>query len=60
MAKKDVLVITSKVKNYVKSKKCHTSKDAIGALSDIVVKILDDAVKRCTANRRSTIKPQDL
>ena len=63
MAKKggrEVLVVTSKVKNYIKSKKCHTSADSISALSESVEKILDAAVKRCTANRRSTVKPQDL
>ncbi|MBU0580445.1 MAG: hypothetical protein KKA19_04640 [Candidatus Margulisbacteria bacterium] len=57
---REVLVVTSKVKNYIKGKKCHTSADAIGALSDLVEKTLDAAVKRCTANRRSTVKPQDL
>ena len=60
MGKKEVLVVASKVKSYIKGKKCHTSADAIAALSEMVEKILDAAVKRCTANRRSTVKPQDL
>ncbi len=60
MAKKEILVVSSKVKNYIKGKKCHTSADAISALSDMVAKILDAAVVRCKANRRSTVKPQDL
>ncbi len=51
MAKKEILVVASKVKNFVKGKKCHTSKDAVGALSDMVEKILENAVKRCNANR---------
>ena len=59
-AKKDVLVVASKVKAYVKSKGKMTSSDAIGALSDKVYAILNDAIKRTTANRRSTVKPQDL
>jgi len=60
MAKKEVLIVASKVKAYVKSKKMMTSADAIAALSDKVYAILDDAVKRTKANRRSTVKPQDL
>ena len=36
MADKEVLVIASKVKAYIKSKELHTSSDAIAALSDKV------------------------
>jgi hypothetical protein len=57
---KDVLVVASKVKAYVKSKKMMTSADAIGALSNKLYGILDDACARTKANRRSTLKPQDL
>jgi histone H3/H4 len=60
MADKEVLVVASKVKAYIKSKKMMTSSDAIAALSNKVYAILDDAVKRTKANRRSTVKPQDL
>lgn len=59
-AKNEVLVIASKVKGYIKSKKCQTSGETIGALSNAVRKILDAAVERTKANRRSTVKPQDL
>jgi len=55
-----VLVVASKVKAYVKSKKMMTSADAIGALSNKLYGILDDACARTKANRRSTLKPQDL
>ena len=58
--KKEVLVVASKVKAYVKSKKMMTSSDAIAALSDKVYSLLDDAIVRTKANRRSTVKPQDL
>ncbi len=58
--KKEVLVVASKVKAYIKSKGKMTSSDAIGALSDAVYAILDNAIKRTGANRRSTVKPQDL
>jgi phosphohistidine swiveling domain-containing protein len=60
MADKEILVVVSKVKAYIKSKNMMTSSDAIAALSDKVYAILDKAVARAQANRRSTIKPQDL
>ncbi len=61
MAKKrDSLVVASKVKAYIKSKKMMTSSDALEAISDKVYCILDAAIARTQANRRSTVKPQDL
>jgi len=60
MASKEVLVVTSKVKAYIKSKNMMTSSDAIAALSDKVCATLDDAIVRAKANRRSTVKAQDL
>jgi hypothetical protein len=64
IAKKKVcresLVVTSKVKAYVKSKKMMTSSDAICALNDVVYAALDAAIERTKANKRSTVKPQDL
>jgi len=58
--KKEVLVVASKIKAYVKSKKMMTSSDSIAALSDQVYAMLDAAITRTKANRRSTVKPQDL
>jgi hypothetical protein len=58
--KKESLVVASKVKAYIKSKKMKTSADAVGAISDGVYCMLDKAVERTKANRRSTVKPQDL
>jgi hypothetical protein len=60
MAKKESLVVASKVKAYVKSKKMMTSADALAAISDMVYSMLDRATERTKANRRSTLKPQDL
>jgi hypothetical protein len=61
MAKqKESLVVASKVKAYVKSKKMMTSSEALGAISDAVYGMLDAAVDRARANRRSTVKAQDL
>jgi hypothetical protein len=61
MAKKrETLVVASKVKAYIKSKKMMTSSDAVEAVSDNVYKILDAAMARTKANRRSTVKAQDV
>ncbi|MHC4426074.1 MAG: hypothetical protein ACYSYV_08265 [Planctomycetota bacterium] len=59
-AKKESLVVASKVKAYIKSKKMMTSSDALEAISDKVYGMLDDATARTKANRRSTVKAQDL
>ena len=58
--KRDSLVVASKVKAYIKSKKMMTSVDAIDALSDLLYCRLDCAINRTKANRRSTVKPQDI
>ena len=58
--KKESLIVASKVKAYVKSKKMMTSSEALNAISEQVYDMLDTAIARSTANRRSTIKAQDL
>ena len=60
MTDKEVLVVASKVRTYVKSKNMMTSSDTIATLSDKVCALLDEAVVRAKANKRSTVKPQDL
>jgi hypothetical protein len=62
MAKKgkESLVVASKVKAYIKGKKMMTSADALVALNDKLYCLLDTAAARTKANRRSTLKPQDL
>jgi hypothetical protein len=59
-AKRESLVVASKVKAHVKSKKMMTSSDALCVISDKVYCMLDAAMERAKANRRTTIKPQDL
>ncbi len=59
-APKDMLVVTSKVKAYIKDKGLMSSSETAGALNDAVYAILDAACARTEANRRSTVKPQDL
>ncbi len=58
--KKESLVVASKIKAYIKSKKMMTSSEALTAISDKVYCILDSAIVRTKANRRTTVKAQDL
>ena len=61
MAKKrDSLIVASKIKAYIKGKKMMTSADALDAINERVYCMLDEASARTQANRRSTLKPQDL
>ena len=57
---RDVLVVASKVKAYVKGKRMNTSADAIAGLSDKVYALLDEAATRTKANGRKTLKVQDI
>ena len=58
--KKESLIVASKIKAYVKGKGMMTSSDALVAISDRVYCMLEKALERTKANRRSTLKPQDL
>ena len=57
---KEPLVVASKVKAYIKGKGCMTASETVGAISNEVYKLLDAAVARTRANKRATVKPQDL
>lgn len=59
-SKSEMLVVASKVKAYIKSKGMMTASESIGALNEKVYQVLDAAICRTQANRRSTVKPQDL
>jgi hypothetical protein len=54
------LVVASKVRAYIKSKGMMTASETLDAISCKVYCILDAAMKRTEANRRSTVKAQDL
>lgn len=58
--KKESLIVASKVKAYIKSKKMMTSADALQALNNNIYATLDNAMARTKANRRTTVKAQDL
>ena len=58
--KKESLIVASKVKAYIKNKKMMTSSDALEAVNDNIYNLLDAAIARTKANRRSTVKAQDM
>jgi hypothetical protein len=61
MAKaRESLIVASKVKAYIKSKKMMTASESLQAISDKVYCMLDVATERTKANRRSTLKAHDL
>ena len=60
MPKKEILVVVSKIKEYIKSKKMMTSGDLAAGLSTEVYDLMDKAIKRFKANKRSTVRSDDL
>ena len=54
------VVVGSKVKEAVKSHGVRCSGDLIEALNGKVLAMISDAVARCEANKRGTVRPQDL
>ncbi len=61
MAKKrESLIVASKIKAYIKGKKMMSSSEALEAINDKLYGLLDAAAARTKANRRSTVKAQDL
>ena len=56
----EMLVVKSKIKAYAKKKKMSFGGDAAGALSKEVASLVDKAIERARANRRSTVKGRDI
>lgn len=56
---RDVLVVASKVREYIKSKKCNTSGEFIGELSNTVYGVIDKAINRAQGNNRKTVQAKD-
>lgn len=55
-----ILVVASKVRAYLKSKDVKVSGELVDALNKKVLHLLSDAAERTKANKRSTVKPQDV
>lgn len=63
MAKKkevEMLVVGSKTKAVIRDAKCMCAGETLGALNEKIHCMLAKAIERCKANRRSTVRPQDL
>ncbi len=56
----DILVVQSKIKEYIKKKGCQTAATAIEAISQKVAGLLNEAVERAKANNRATVKDRDI
>jgi len=59
-AARETLVVGSKVKAYIKANGYKCSGELIGSLSEAVHGVLDGAMSRCSGNKRSTVRPNDL
>jgi histone H3/H4 len=57
---REVLVVASKVKAYIKGKNMNTSAEAIQSLSEKVYEMIDEAARRTNGNGRKTVKSQDI
>ncbi len=60
MTEETMVVVQSKVKDFIKSKEGQSSGDLVDALNKKVMGLLADAVARAKANGRTTVRPQDL
>ncbi len=58
--KKEMLVVTSKVKAYIKQKEFMMSADTLEMLNKRVYEIIDSALERTKGNKRSTLRSYDL
>jgi histone H3/H4 len=58
---KDVLIVTSKVKNYIKSKAgMSTSASVVDVLSDKVRELCDAAIENAQNSKRKTVMDKDF
>ena len=53
-------LIISKARSKAAAKKCNVSSDFYGALDKKVREMIKDAEGRAIANKRKTLRPQDL
>lgn len=60
MAKKEIVVVGSKVKDVVREAGLRSDGELVQAVSEKVHELLTAAIARCTANGRSTVRPHDL
>jgi histone H3/H4 len=60
-SEKEVLVVTSKLKNYIRSSSgMSTSANVVPALSDTIRNLCDQAIERAKADSRKTVMDRDF
>jgi hypothetical protein len=59
-SEKELVLIQSKIKDYIKSKGYMTASDALDGLNERVYRLIDEALERTSANKRTTVKPIDF
>jgi len=57
---KEVLIVGTKVKNYIKAKGVMSSADVLDGLNKAVYALLEKAVERAKANGRKTVQGRDI
>ncbi|GJQ59933.1 MAG: hypothetical protein D8M57_13995 [Candidatus Scalindua sp. AMX11] len=57
---REILVVASKIRDYIKEKDCNTSGEFISELSDTVYCLIDKAINRAQENGRKTIQAKDV
>ena len=57
---KEMLVVGTKVKNYIKSKDVMSSADVLDALNAALYCLLDRAIERAQQNGRKTVQGRDV
>ena len=61
MSEEDVLVVVSKLKNYIRSKSdMNTAGNVAGKLSEIVRGLCDQAIERARSDGRKTVMDRDF
>jgi len=59
-APREVLIVASKVKEFIKANGKQSSGDVIPALNEKIYALLEEAVTRTGDNGRATVRPYDL
>jgi histone H3/H4 len=59
-AETPVLIVGSKVKQFIKDKECKNSAEVLEAANAALIDILEKACSRAMANKRSTVRMQDF
>ncbi len=60
MSEKEVLVVNSKIKSYVKAKGLSTSASVAEKLSDKVRDLINQAIERAKLDKRKTLMDRDF